>query len=100
MAKEVGEGLGISGFTLGILSVVMVLMLGGILSFVSITLSIIGFVFCFIQQKKNPTKMGKAGIFLNVIGFVLSVIYLVFLVKTLIPVINQYMQQLQNASPK
>ena len=68
MAKKIGEGLGISGFTLGVLSIVFAGVLGCLIA-------IIGFVFCLVQQKKNPTKLGHAGIIINVIGFVLSVIF-------------------------
>jgi len=68
MDKKIGEGLGISGFTLGILSIVFAGLLGGVIS-------IIGFVFCFIQQKKNPNKLASAGVILNIIGFILSIIF-------------------------
>ena len=43
-------------------------------------MSIIGFFFCFVQQKKNPTELGKYGIILNVIGFVLSIIFIIWLI--------------------
>jgi len=65
--KKSEEGLGISGFTLGILSIVLAGWLGAILA-------IIGFIFCLIQQKGTPTKIGRTGIILNVIGFLVSVI--------------------------
>jgi hypothetical protein len=73
--KEIGEGLGISGFTLGVLSIVLVLNL----AFLSSIISIIGFVFCMIQQKHNPKKLGKIGIILNIIGFVLGIIITIIL---------------------
>jgi len=63
------EGLGVSGFTLGILSIVMAGSLG-------IFLAIIGFVLCMTQQKKSPMKLAKIGIILSIIGFVLSIIML------------------------
>jgi len=66
------EGLGVSGFTLGILSIVMVGSLG-------IFLAIIGFVFCMMQQKKSPMKLAKVGIILSIIGFVLSIIMLIII---------------------
>jgi len=59
------DGLGISGFTLGVLSVVMAGSLG-------VLLAIIGFTFCMIQQKKSPMRLAKVGVILNIIGFVLS----------------------------
>jgi len=69
--KKSEEGLGTSGFTLGVLSIVLAGWLGAIIA-------IIGFTFCKIQQKRNPTNLGKAGITLNIIGFVLSVVFIVF----------------------
>ncbi len=69
MKKEIGEGLGISGMTLGILSIISAGLTG-------IILSVIGFVLSYIQQKDNPTKIGKWGRILNVIGFIVSVIFI------------------------
>lgn len=60
------DGLGISGFTLGIIGIVF----AGIIGFI---ISVIGFSFCVIQQKKYKTKYGKRGIILNVIGIILSI---------------------------
>ncbi len=64
------EGLGISGFILGVLSIVLAGS-GGL------ALSIVGFIFCRVQQKKSPMRLAKIGTILNIIGFVLSVILLV-----------------------
>ncbi|MEK0338133.1 MAG: hypothetical protein QQN41_11930 [Nitrosopumilus sp.] len=75
------EGLGISGFTLGILSIVLAGSIG-------ILVSIVGFIFCMNQQKKNPTKLAKIGIILNIIGFVLSIILLIYL----LPLIQEQIQ--------
>ncbi|MCK5149718.1 hypothetical protein KAJ87_02240 [Candidatus Pacearchaeota archaeon] len=69
-AKEIGEGLGISGFTLGFFSILLAGWLG-------ITTSIFGFIFCFIQQKNKPTKLGKIGMTLNIIGFIVSIIFII-----------------------
>lgn len=66
------EGLGISGFTLGILSIVLIGSLG-------IILSVVGFVFCLVQQKNSPMKLAKTGIIINIIGFVLSVATVIIL---------------------
>jgi len=68
--KNKSEGLGISGFTLGVLSIILAGWLG-------IITSATGFIFCRIQQKDNPTKLGKIGIVLNIIGFVISIIFIV-----------------------
>ena len=66
------EGLGISGFTLGVLSIVMAGSLG-------IFLAITGFILCRVQQKKSPMKLAKIGIILSIIGFVLSIVMLVII---------------------
>ncbi len=81
MAKgNKSEGLGISGFTLGVLSIPLI---GGI----GLIISIIGFIFCLKQQKQHPIKLGKYGIVLNVIGFCLSaaalIVYFAYLVPNL-----------------
>ena len=67
-----GNSFGASGFTLGILSILS-------LGWIGIVLSVTGFVFCMIQQKNKPTKLGKTGIIINIVGLVLSAI-LVYLV--------------------
>jgi len=81
-----GNSLGASGFTLGIM---------GILSFgiIGMIISIVGFIFCFVQQKKKPTKLGKAGLIINIAGFVLSVVYLIVFA----PMLAQYLQTLKVA---
>lgn len=67
--KEVGEGIGIAGFTLGVISIILA---GGM----GLVLSIVGLIFCLVQQKNQPTKLGKAGIILNFIGLILSAVFL------------------------
>ena len=74
--EETKEGLGISGFTIGIVSLVLAGSLG-------IFLSVIGFIFCAIQQKRYPTKLGRAGKIINAISFVLSVLLLFLLAPIL-----------------
>lgn len=70
-SKDIGEGLGISGMTLGILGMVFLGTLG-------IMISIPGLVLSIFQQNKNKTKIGFAGIILNSIALILSVSYLIF----------------------
>ena len=74
--EAVGEGLGIAGFTMGVLSVILAGWLG-------IGIAIVGFIFCLVQQRKNPTKLGKVGIVINVVGFVVSILFIVVFVKYL-----------------
>lgn len=76
---------GASGFTLGILSIVQAGPFG-------IIFSIVGFIFCLIQQLKKPTKLGKAGIILNIIGLILSIVYLI-LVFMFAPQLAAFLQQ-------
>ncbi|MCF7910455.1 hypothetical protein K9L16_02170 [Candidatus Pacearchaeota archaeon] len=79
--KELGEGLGISGFTLGVLSIILA-------GWVGILTSVVGFVFCYSQQKNMPTKLGKTGLILNIIGFVISLIFVIIFVSQIYPLIN------------
>jgi len=78
------EAYGIIGLTLGILSIVYLASNG-------IILSIIGFVFSVVQQKRNPTKFGKTGMILNVIGFVLGIVFIIVALVYLKPLFeNQF----------
>jgi vacuolar-type H+-ATPase subunit I/STV1 len=70
--KDSQEGLGISGFTLGVLSIILAGSIG-------LITSIVGFIFCYSQQRKSPMKLGKVGIILNIIGFVVSIVFIVVL---------------------
>jgi hypothetical protein len=65
--KEKTEGLGISGFTLGVMSIAF----AGIYGLLP---GILGLIFCIVQQKSHKTKLGKIGIILNIIGLFLSII--------------------------
>lgn len=80
--KSGDDGLGISGLTLGILSIVLA-------GWIGMILGIIGFFLCLSQQRKNPTKMGKIGIILNIIGVIASIIFLFFYYRYIIPFIQQ-----------
>ncbi|VVB79023.1 Uncharacterised protein [uncultured archaeon] len=77
-----GNSLGASGFTLAIVGIVS-------LGLTGIVCSILGFIFCLIQQRRKPTKLAKAGIILSIIAFILSIVFLVYL----IPLINQILAQ-------
>jgi hypothetical protein len=76
-----GHSFGASGFTLGVLSI-----LGLSYIIFNMSMAITGFIFCFIQQRKKPTKLGKAGLILNVVGFLIN-LALIFL----LPVISKYL---------
>lgn len=84
--KNLSEGLGISGFTIAVLGIVFA-------GYVGIIMSIIGIIFCYVQQKKNPTKLAKAGIIIGAIGIVLSIVYVIVFVKYLSPLVNSQFAQ-------
>lgn len=81
-AKKSGESLGVAGFILGIISIVVGILIAPIFGIIA---SITGFTLSMIQQKKKPTKKGKLGIILNGIGFVVSIIWWIVLIKVLLP---------------
>ena len=68
--KKSEEGLGISGFVLGVLSIIFA-------GWVGIIIAIIGFIFCSIQQKQHPINLGRTGVILNIIGFVVSIVFII-----------------------
>jgi len=77
-SKIKGEALGASGFTLGILGLISI---GG---YLGVLFSLVGFVFCYIQQKNKPTKLGKAGLIINAIGVVLGILFMIFVTPWLV----------------
>lgn len=79
------ESFGIIGLTLGILSIIFIGNNG-------VLLGIVGLVFSRIQQKKNPTQIGKAGVIVNIIGIILGIIFLVVFIKYLVPIIQSQLQ--------
>lgn len=81
--------LGIAGFVLGVLSIIF-------LGWAGLIIAIVGFFFCLYQQKKHPTRTGKIGLRLNIIGFILGIIFLIAWTYYLIPIIQELMQQTQN----
>jgi multisubunit Na+/H+ antiporter MnhG subunit len=83
--RDSEEGLGIAGFTLGILSIVFA-------GWAGVIIAIIGFFLCFYQQRKAPTKIGRWGLILNIIGFALGIIVIIIVLKYLMP----FIQQMQN----
>ena len=80
--KIKGNSLGASGFTLGIVSI-------WFMGYYGIVISILAFIFCFIQQKKKPTKLGKAGLILSIIGFALSILWIFYFA----PMLTSYLEQ-------
>jgi hypothetical protein len=78
------DALGIAGFTLGIMSLVMILLspLFGILT------ALVGGSLCFVQLKKSKIKAAKIGLILNILGLVLNIALWVVLAVYLYPLIQ------------
>ncbi len=87
MVKKGGksEALGISGFTLAIAGFFSVIIFGPL----NIIFFIIGLIFCIVQQKRNPTKIGKIGLIINVIGIIVGVLWTIVLIKVIAPIIKE-----------
>ncbi|MDP3026490.1 MAG: hypothetical protein Q8N63_02190 [Nanoarchaeota archaeon] len=64
-------GLGIAGFILGLLSILLFLSIG-------VILAIIGLILCVIQIKRNKTKLAIAGLILSIIGIIVGIIMIVY----------------------
>ena len=74
--ESVGNGLGTSGFTLGVLSIIFAGWMG-------IIIAVVGGIFCFVQQKNKKMRISKVGLILNIVGFVVSILF-IFLYSTVI----------------
>jgi len=79
--KEKIEGLGISGFTLGIMGIIFA-------GWIGMIICIIGLIFSFVQQKRHKMKIAKVGVILNIIGIVLSIAVIVLYAK-IAPLLSQ-----------
>jgi len=79
--KEKIEGLGISGFTLGIIGIIFA-------GWIGMVICIIGLIFSFVQQKRHKMKIAKVGVILNIIGIVLSIAVIVLYAK-IAPLLSQ-----------
>jgi|TARA_Y100000310_G_scaffold276794_1_gene294192 hypothetical protein len=79
------EGLGIAGFTLGIVGLLLIIFLGPL----NIPIHIVGLIFCWIQQKKNPTKLGKAGLIINIVGLIIDIFFIYYIFKYVVPQIQE-----------
>jgi uncharacterized membrane protein len=83
------EHLGVSAFTLAIAGF-FVTLFSPIASFV---MFIVSLVFSINQQRKNPNKIGKAGLILSIVGIVLDILFIILLVT----VLANFMEQLPTA---
>jgi len=87
VGKEFGEGLGNSGFTLGVLSLIFT-------GFAGVIIGIVGIIFSKIQQKNNPTKLGRIGFILNLIGIILGIVFMFAYYAYILPAIQQLMSSI------
>ncbi len=87
-SKPKGNSMGAAGFTIGILSILTLGIFG-------IVMSVIGFGLCFFQQKNKPTKLAKAGLIINIIGLILSLIWIFYLA----PILANWMQSHLSSIP-
>ena len=67
--ESIGDGLGTSGFTLGVLSIIFAGWMG-------VIISVVGGIFCFAQQKNKKMRIAKVGLILNIIGLVVSLLFI------------------------
>ncbi|MCK4647626.1 hypothetical protein KAT24_01710 [Candidatus Pacearchaeota archaeon] len=80
--EGVGNGLGTSGFTLGVLSIIFAGWMG-------IIIAVVGGIFCFVQQKNKKMRISKVGLILNVVGFIVSVLFVVLYSTVIAPLIGE-----------
>jgi hypothetical protein len=80
---EKSEGLGISGFTLGVMGIILS-------GWIGLITSLVGLMFCIIQQRKHKTRFGKIGFILNLISIALSIAFLVLYSTVIGPLLNQF----------
>jgi len=91
--KGNSESKGVAGFTLGIVSIVMFLFS----PLLGIIMSVVGFILCLRQQKREKTKAGKTGMILSIIGFAVNVAMMLVNFLWLSPYLTQlYQQQLSS----
>jgi len=80
--KEKTEGLGVSGFTIGVLAIIFS-------GWVGLIMAIVGFIFCMVQQKRHKTGLAKVGIIINIIAAILSVVVVVLYTTVIAPLLNK-----------
>ncbi len=78
--KIKGNSLGASGFTLGVVALIS-------LGWFGVIVSLVGLGLCIVQQKNKKTKLGKAGIIINLIALVFSIVFIFYLA----PIIAEWM---------
>ena len=79
--ESLGDALGVSGFTLGVLSIIFA-------GWVGLMVAIVGAIFCLVQQKKSKLRIAKLGLILNGIGFIVSLLFIFLYATVLAPIIQ------------
>ena len=69
------EGKGIASFVLGIIGIVLAFVVPAL----GFALCVIGLIFGYMQKKHGQTRLGYAGVILNIIGIALAIIFVVAL---------------------
>ena len=80
--ESLGDALGVSGFTLGVLSIVFA-------GWIGLVVAVVGGIFCFVQQKNKKMRIAKLGLILNVIGFIVSVLFIFLYATVIAPLIGE-----------
>ena len=80
--ESLGDALGISGFTLGVLSIVFA-------GWIGMAVAIVGGAFCLVQQKNKKLRIARLGLILNVIGFILSILFIFLYATVIAPLIGE-----------
>ena len=104
--KSHEETYGIAGFTLGIVGLLSLVMLV-LPVFISFALMwvfafgylITGLVFCRMQQKRHPTRAGRIGFRINLIGIIIVCVVLALTIVYIVlnfPALQQTILQAQN----
>jgi len=84
-SKVEAEKLGISGFTLSISGLILILFnpIAGII------FSFVGVVFCIIQRKKNKTTLAKVGMIIGIVGVAVNLTYILVAFYWIFPYLQQ-----------
>lgn len=91
--KEYGNGFGIAGFILGLLSVLLIWFFSP-----AWILAILGLIFSIIQLKKKKTGLAVAGLVLSIIGIILPLILVAAVTLIWAVVIPQMQEDLESSS--
>ena len=75
-SQGTGEELGLIGFVMGILSIILVVSNG-------LVIGLVGILISMTQQRRKPTKFGRLGVILNLIGILLGILAAILLATVL-----------------